>query len=91
MIFRLLIGIVILYLVYKVVRMFRSAPPELGTSGALRKPKAGEDLVEDPLCHTYIPVSNAWKATVDGKTLYFCSQKCLDQYIRQREGGETGK
>jgi YHS domain-containing protein len=91
MIFRLLIGIVILYLVYKVVRMFRPAPPGLGTSGALRKPKAGEDLVEDPLCHTYIPVSNAWKATVDGKTLYFCSQKCLDQYIRQRESGETGK
>lgn len=91
MIFRLLIGIVILYLVYKVVRMFRPTPPGLGTSGALRRPRAGEDLVEDPLCHTYIPVSNAWKATVDGKTLYFCSQKCLDQYIRQRESGETGK
>ncbi len=89
MIFRLVIGIAILYLIYKIVRMVKSGSKR--QSGALGKPRPGEDLVEDPLCHTYIPVSNAWKATVDGKTLYFCSRKCLDRYNEQREGGGTGK
>ncbi len=40
----------------------------------------GEDLVEDPNCHTYIPVSSAYKAIHEGKTLYFCSKKCLKEY-----------
>lgn len=39
-----------------------------------------EDLVEDPYCHTYIPLSNALKISVQGKTVYFCSKKCLDEY-----------
>lgn len=40
----------------------------------------GEDLVEDPYCHTYIPQTNALKASVQGKALYFCSKKCLEEF-----------
>jgi len=45
----------------------------------------GEDLVEDPYCHTYIPVSDAlaWKGKE--KTQYFCSHKCLEQYRENHE------
>jgi uncharacterized protein len=40
----------------------------------------GEDLVEDPYCHTYIPLSNAVKTSVQGKAVYFCSKKCLEEF-----------
>jgi len=39
-----------------------------------------EDLVQDPLCHTYVPVTQAYAKEINGKTLYFCSKECCDQY-----------
>jgi len=46
-------------------------------------PSIDEDLVEDPYCHRYIPMSQAHKATKDGRTLYFCSEECRDKYDSQ--------
>jgi YHS domain-containing protein len=40
-----------------------------------------EDLVEDPYCHTYVPMSQAYEASIEGQTIYFCSQKCFEKYI----------
>ncbi|MBN1957442.1 MAG: YHS domain-containing protein [Desulfuromonadales bacterium] len=40
----------------------------------------GETMVEDPHCGTYVPQSDAFKATIAGKQLYFCSKKCLKEY-----------
>ena len=41
----------------------------------------GEDLIEDPFCHTYVPLSQAHKVLIDGQAVYFCSQKCFEKYI----------
>jgi YHS domain-containing protein len=82
MILRLIISVVVIYLLYKLVKgwlAFRSSPKT-------DLPAAGEDLVEDPLCHTYVPVSNALKSEFAGKTVYFCSRKCLELYKEQRKG-----
>jgi YHS domain-containing protein len=80
MILRLIIGIVVIYLLYKLIR--KSFPAVGGKPGSARikTPASGEELVEDPLCHTYVPLSQAFRTEIDGETLYFCSQKCLDQY-----------
>jgi YHS domain-containing protein len=43
----------------------------------------GEDLVEDPYCHIYVPMSQAHKATIDGQVLYFCSEMCSEKYISE--------
>jgi len=40
--------------------------------------------VEDPHCHTYVPVNEAYRVSVNGKTLYFCSKEC---YKKFREKG----
>lgn len=76
MIIKLIISIIIIYLLYKVLRGWKAV------TGPSKKnlPAAGEDLVEDPLCHTYVPVSHAYRVSIEGKTLYFCSQKCVDKY-----------
>jgi len=76
MIFKLIVGIILIYLFYRLVGT-RKRP---GGTPKARPPATGEDLVEDPLCHTYVPVTHARRAEIDGKTVYFCSEECLEQY-----------
>jgi YHS domain-containing protein len=40
----------------------------------------GEDLVEDPVCHIYVPLSQAFKKQISGRDYYFCSKKCSDEF-----------
>ena len=58
-------------------------------SGKSRRPKnhsnEGEPMVEDPQCGTYLPVSDAIKATIHGQQHYFCSKKCLKEYKKSQE------
>jgi YHS domain-containing protein len=83
MILRWVIGIIVIYLLYRLIR--KSFPAVGGKAGSARiqTPAAGEELVEDPLCHTYVPLSQALRTEIDGKTVYFCSQKCLEQYRKK--------
>jgi YHS domain-containing protein len=83
--FKLIIVGIVIYLLFKLIR---SSPPEVdGKPGPARikTPSGGEDLVEDPHCHAYVPVSRAVRTEIDGKTLYFCSEKCLEQYGRSEK------
>lgn len=45
-----------------------------------RSPPAGGELKKDPVCGTYVSTSTPLRKTVDGETVYFCSQGCLDKY-----------
>jgi YHS domain-containing protein len=83
MIFKLIIGAVLFYLVYKLIRV--GFPAVGGKTGPakIKNPTAGEELVEDPECHAYVPVSQALRMEIDGKMVYFCSQKCLEQYRKR--------
>lgn len=40
----------------------------------------GERMVEDPQCGTFLPISDAISAHIDGQEHYFCSKKCLKEY-----------
>lgn len=40
----------------------------------------GEQMVEDPQCGTFLPISDAVSAHVNGQQRYFCSKKCLKEY-----------
>jgi len=80
MILKLVIGAIVIYLLF---RLFRKGFPRMGRKAGpaeIRTAVAGEELVEDPLCHTYVPIGDACRAQIDGKTVYFCSLKCLEQY-----------
>jgi YHS domain-containing protein len=81
MIFKLLLGIIVAYLLYRLIKAWNTVK---GPSKA-NLPVRGEDLVEDPFCHTYVPVSYASRTVIDGKTVYFCSQKCLETYKKDRK------
>lgn len=36
----------------------------------------GDELVKDPVCHTYVVKSRAVRRTEAGQVRYFCSERC---------------
>jgi YHS domain-containing protein len=82
---RLLIIILLIYLLYKVVNGVKLL--KLGKKENLKYESTaagGEDLIEDPVCHTYIPISQAYKKEISGKDYYFCSKKCSEKYTLEK-------
>ncbi len=82
MFLRLILAVAIVYIIYRVAKAIaqplaaqRQRFPQRPT------PIEDEDMVQDPCCNTYVPLSNAYKAAVDGKTLYFCSKECFEKYV----------
>jgi YHS domain-containing protein len=75
----------IIYLVYRLARWIILSPGIKGrdVSGHQVPAAQGEELVEDPYCHIYVPMSQAYKESIDGQDIYFCSQKCLEKYISE--------
>ncbi len=47
-------------------------------SGSARQ--KAEEMALDPVCGSYVPLSAAIKSTVEGKTVFFCSDDCRDKF-----------
>ncbi|PYO34321.1 MAG: hypothetical protein DMD86_08810 [Candidatus Rokuibacteriota bacterium] len=41
-----------------------------------------DELVKDPVCQTYVVLSRAVTAEVDGVPTHFCSQQCAARFVR---------
>ena len=48
------------------------------------KSRAGEEMVRDPQCGTFLPRSDALSATVAGERHFFCSAACRDAFTKRR-------
>jgi len=83
MIFRFVFIVVIAYLLYRIMKGLLSVSskkkPEVrySTDGRIIQ---GGDLVQDPYCKIYIPEKDAYKGSLDGITLNFCSKNCFKKY-----------
>ncbi len=82
--YRILVVGIILILAYLLLKKFLFPSGRIDDRRRDERKIREEDLVEDPQCHTYVPVSEAFRVKVDGKTLYFCSEEC---YRKFREKG----
>ncbi len=83
---RLLILFILLYILYRLVfggRKKRKAP-QAGQGHAAHL-QADDVLVEDPVCHTYIPKGQAQVLEKNGETFHFCSEKCRSAFIERRQ------
>jgi YHS domain-containing protein len=79
--YRLLIIIVLLIVLYLLVRR------------ALREFRGGQnqiagkdDMIQDPVCRTYVPRGSAVAASIGGQTYYFCSPGCAQTFQKQLSG-----
>ncbi len=62
----------------------------VGTQSARSKPDArqsqrrdsgqDEEMVLDPVCRSYVPISSAVRLDIDGRIEYFCSAECVERY-----------
>lgn len=79
---RFLLGLLVGYLVYRLAKKaYRSWT--LGGAGPQGpRPDEPEELVQDPICGTFIPKKDALKAHKDGQDYFFCSEGCLKRFRR---------
>lgn len=86
---RILIVLALVLALYYMLRsLFRPRPgeettqrahPDVGLAG-------GNELVKDPYCQTYIPINTAFRATMGGEDLFFCSKECMNRYLQEKKG-----
>ncbi len=83
MIIRFLIYALLIYLFFRLVKsVFFSS---LGGGKAPGDPKGsrnieGEQMVQDPVCESYVPKSEAVTLSKGGKEYFFCSNECKDKF-----------
>ncbi|WP_035245944.1 YHS domain-containing protein [Desulfogranum mediterraneum] len=83
---RLVILAVLFYIGYRLLRSMLLQQLEKKSSAGKKESKVEDVLVEDPVCHTLIPKKQAVRLRRDGKTYYFCSEKCCDTFTDNPEG-----
>ena len=85
-IFRLIVVLFLIYLLYRLFKgIFLTATPKINGATQSRSAAEGEDLVEDPNCHRYLPMSQTYRATIDGRDVFFCSKQCHEQYNSEKD------
>jgi len=89
---RLLILGILLYIAWRLVRnLIRD---RIATEAGKQQQQQAADsrvqdvLIEDPVCHTLVPKGQAIRLRKDGRTYYFCSDKCCDTFTG-KPGGDT--
>jgi uncharacterized protein len=50
----------------------------------------GTEMVQDPVCESYIPKEKALSEKIQGKTYFFCSPQCAKQFKRAKLSEKAG-
>jgi len=86
---RLLIIGFLLYILYRLLVGPRKPGVSTGKKGSAASGKAVQDvLVEDPVCHTYIPKGQAVQLHHNKQMYYFCSNKCCETFLKEKGAEE---
>ncbi len=80
MFFRFLVAGLLVYLLWRLFR-FHSGFDRDGRRKAEKSAAAPEEMKQDPVCGTWVPVSQAITIEHMGSQLYFCSPKCRDSFL----------
>ncbi len=82
---RIDIFIILLVVAILLYRWSRKAPEEKDEDAepASTEPSSTE-MVQDPNCSTYVPETEAIKATIAGRDYCFCSEKCAEIYRKKK-------
>jgi YHS domain-containing protein len=85
MVSRFIIYAVIIYIIFRIIKhAFRTQSAQKNKDQSQSENVQREDLLEDPVCHTYIPLSQAYEKELAGIKYYFCSKECCDRFITSR-------
>ena len=84
---RLILLAVLFYLLYRLIRGFMgSSARSRQEFGRWRESENIDDeMVKDPQCNTYFPKRDMIPYEEEGKILYFHSEECKSEYIRNKK------
>jgi len=84
---RLIIIGILIYILYRLL----AGPKKRSTKAGKFRQQASagsgavqDVLVEDPVCHTYIPKGQALELQHDHQMYYFCSNKCCEIFVKEK-------
>ena len=80
----LLVLAVLAVLILTVWPLVRSVLARMSGPPAVEGGCARDELVKDPVCQTYVVRSRAIRNEAGGRSVYFCSPRCAEQF-RERE------
>jgi len=80
------------YLIFKILKGRFSPKGRRGMGGAPRPPKAEtppvrdeEEMVQDPVCESYVPMSEALKVRSRRGVVYFCGPECKEKFFADKD------
>ena len=82
MLFRLILGLALGYMAYRVILRIKEIFTLTGKTRPTPKVPEPDILVKDPVCQTFIPRQEALKLTKNGQEYFFCSEGCLKRFQR---------
>jgi YHS domain-containing protein len=83
---RLLIILLLLYLGYRALKIWLRNNITIERQRKSRPAGEIDDvMVKDPVCNVYIPKRHAVSVEIDGEKLYFCSEKCKEEYLKTKK------
>ena len=85
---RLVIIGALLYILYRLLTGPKKKKVQSRKSGPASSGAVQDVLVEDPVCHTYIPKVQAVQLHHENKMFYFCSDKCCKTFLKQKGAEE---
>ena len=74
---RLLFLAFLAYVLYRLIKGVLSSgrrPQKHDERGSI------DEMVQDPMCKTYIPLRDAQRRVLSGKEYFFCSRDCADRF-----------
>ncbi|MFH1218204.1 MAG: YHS domain-containing protein [Pseudomonadota bacterium] len=84
---RIIILAILGYILYRLLFGVKKKNQQARSTGGKDLP-AEDVLVEDPVCHTYVPSKQAIRAVKNGKQYFFCSDKCCQKFLEDKGEGE---
>jgi YHS domain-containing protein len=81
--FRLVLIVALLFVLYLLIR---SAVREIRSKSHPQVP-ARDQMIQDPVCHVYVPRASAVGAVVGGQHYFFCSQDCAKRFEARLRSG----
>jgi len=80
MITRLLLFIAALWILHQIIKQVRALLFRSEERKETDRLILGGEMVQDPVCHVYVPKTTAIPQRVDRRIYYFCSRECVEKF-----------
>lgn len=81
---RIFILAILFFILFRLLFGGKKRKKSIDSDAKEHKTVTQDTLVEDPVCHSYVPKKEAVQGVKDGETYYFCSEKCCKTFLEEQ-------